>query len=134
MSWTFLDYVDSNGSNQIEEWLNSLPKSTRTPVRVKLTNILIMHGVQEQLRPPRFDPLGAGRNIFKITFEMRKVAYRIFACYGPGRGEVTLLAGAVERNNQYRPPGVFDTAARRRDEILSDRRRVVPTCLFLKSS
>jgi hypothetical protein len=72
--------------------------------------------------------------MFKIKFEKRRVAYRVFACYGPERKEVTLLAGAAERNNQYRPPGVFDTAARRRDEILSDRRRVVPTCLFLKSS
>ena len=132
MSWTFLDYVDSDGSNQIEAWLDSLPKPARTPVRARLTGILIMHSVQEQLRPPTFDPL-PGRRMFKITFEKRRVAYRVFACYGPERKEVTLLAGAVERNNQYRPPGVFDTAARRRDEILSDRRRVVPTCLFLKS-
>lgn len=133
MSWIFLDYVDRNGSNQIEAWLESLPVGARKPVRAKLTAILIFASMQERLLPPHFEPL-PGRSMFKITFEKRNVAYRVLACYGPGRKDVTLLAGAVERNDQYRPPGVFDTAARRRAEILSDRRRVTPTCLFGKSS
>ena len=133
MSWTFLDYVDSSGSNQIEAWIDSLPSAARTPVRAKLTAILVMGSAQDQLRPPHFEPLH-GLSMFKITFEKRNVAYRVLACYGPGRKEVTLLAGAVERNDQYKPPGVFDTAVRRQAEIPSDRRRVAPTCLFGKSS
>jgi hypothetical protein len=133
MSWTFLDYVDSNGLNQIEAWLDTLPRSARAGVRAKLTGILMINRVQEQLRPPRFDSL-PGRPLFKINFDERRVAYRVLFFYGPGRKDVTLLAGAVERNDRYRPPGVFDTAARRREEVLSDRRRAVPTCLFLKSS
>src|SRR4030042_3066584 len=99
MSWTFLDYVDSDGANQIEAWLDSLPRSARTGVRAKLTGILIINRVQQQLRPPHFDSL-PGRPLFKINFEKRRVAYRVLFCYGPGRGDVTLLAGAVERNNQ----------------------------------
>jgi hypothetical protein len=47
MSWTFLDYVDPSGSNQIEAWIDSLPGAARTLVRTKLTAILIMASPQE---------------------------------------------------------------------------------------
>lgn len=72
--------------------------------------------------------------MFEIRFEEGNVAYRVLARYGPQRGEVTLLAGATKSNNRLRPPGVLATAGRRRDEILSDRRRVTPTCLLPKNS
>lgn len=132
MCWTFLDYVDSSGSNQIEAWLESLPVGARKPVRAKLAAILIFASPQERLQPPHFEPL-PGMRMFKVKFKLN-VQYRILACYGPDRREVTLLAGAIEKNDRYRPPSVFDTAARRRAEILSDRKRVTPTCLLQKSN
>jgi hypothetical protein len=130
MPWTFLDYVDTNGCNQIEAWLESLPKGAQTPVRAKLLAILTFASAQQQLRPPRFKVLQGMEGMLEIRFTERRVAYRPLACHGPGRGEVTLLAGATKRNNQYRPPGVFETADRRRAEALSDRRRVTATCLL----
>lgn len=133
MSWTFLDYVDGKGSNQIEAWLESLPVGARKPVRAKLAAILIFASPQARLQPPRFGPL-QGVGMFKVTFKLNNVQYRILAWYGPDRREVTLLAGAIEKNDRYRPLNVFDTAARRRAEILSDRKRVTPTCLLPKSN
>ena len=126
MPWTFLDYVDSNGSNQIETWLESRPKG----VRAKLTAILTIARAERQLSGPRFKVLHGAGGILEIRFLEGRVAYRPLACYGPRRGEVTLLAGATKRNNQYRPPGILDTANARWAEILLDRRRVVATCLL----
>ena len=130
MPWTFLDYVDASGSNQIEAWLESLPKGARTPVRAKFAAILTIARAQRQLLPPRFCVLHGVERMLEIKFIEGRVAYRPLACYGPERGEVTLLAGATERNNQYRPAGVLETANRRRAEVLSDRRRVTATCLL----
>ena len=133
MPWTFLDYVEANGSNQIEAWLESLAVGARKPVRAQLAAILAIASPQERLQPPRFEPL-QGVGMFKVTFKLNNVQYRILAWYGPGRRQVTLLAGAIEKNDRYRPPNVFDTADRRRAEILSDRKRVTPTCLLQKSN
>ena len=133
MPWTFLDYVDSNGSNQIEAWLESLSPSARTLVRPRLATILAFASPQERLQPPRFEAL-QGLGMFEIKFQLKNVAYRILAWYGPGRKEVTLLAGATKKNDQYRPPSVLDTADRRRAEILSDEGRVTTTCLFKESN
>jgi hypothetical protein len=133
MCWTFLDYVDDKGSNQIEAWLESLAVGARKPVRAKLAAILIFASAQQWLQPPHFEAL-QGMRMFKVRFKLNNVQYRILASYGPSRREVTLLAGAVEKNDQYRPPNVFDTADRRRAEVLSDRKRVTPTCLLQKSN
>lgn len=133
MCWTFLDYVSSSGSNQIKAWLESLPVGARKLVRAELAAILIIASPQKLLRPPRFESL-QGVPMFEIKFKLKNIQYRILACYGPDRRQVTLLAGAIEKNNRYRPPNVFDTAARRRDQILSGRRQVMPTCLLQKSN
>jgi len=133
MFWTFLDYVDSSGSNQIEAWLEALPVGARKPVRAKLAAILLTADAQQRLQPPHFEPL-QGKGEFKVTFKLNNVQYRMLASYGPGRREVTLLAGAIEKNDRYRPLNVFDAAATRRAEILSDRKRVTPTCLLQKSN
>ena len=133
MFWTFLDYVDSSGSNQIEAWLEKLPVGAQKKVRAKLVAILLTADAQQRLQAPHFEPLqGVGE--FKVTFELNNIQYRILFAYGPERREVTFLAGAIEKNNRYRPPNVFDTAAKRRGEIRSDRKRVTPTCLLQKSN
>ena len=132
MPWTFLDYVDANGSSQIAAWLADLPPNTRVKVRSKLLSVIVNHGVLGQpLGLPLFEALtGSHSGLIAIRFQVLGVAYRPLCCYGPRTGDVTLLAGATEHNNHYKPPGVRDTALARREEILADGRRAVPTCLF----
>jgi hypothetical protein len=130
MPWTFLDYVDATGSNQIDEWLASLPIGDRARVRAELLAILIVAGSEDLLQPPCFKAL-QGTRMFEVKLKLQRVQYRILACYGPGRRDVTYLAGA-RKKNRYIPHTVFDVADKRRAEILSGGGRVVPTCLLRK--
>jgi hypothetical protein len=132
MPWTFLDYVDASGSNQIEAWLTGLPANTRTRVRSKLLRALILaDALGSPLRSPHFNLLhGRYSDLMAIHFEVLGVAYRPLCCYAPQRGVVVLLAGATEHNNHYRPSGILDTALGRRTDFLRDQTRGVRTCLF----
>jgi len=132
MPWTFLDYVGANGTNRIEAWLKELPPGTRTKVQSKL--VWTLNNADALGLPlegyPHFETLqGQYSDLVAIRFKIR-VVYRPLCCYGPRQGEFTLLAGATEHNNNYRPPGIRETALARREEIRADGRRAVPTCLF----
>lgn len=59
-------------------------------------------------------------------YELRIVSagsqFRPLGCYGPQRGEFTLLLGAVEKGKL--PARVLETADERRRTILKDRSRI----------
>ena len=134
MPWTFLDYVDASGSNQIEAWLSKLAPNTRNKVRSKLVWML-NNADALGLELPHFERLhGRYSELIAIRFEVLRVAYRPLCFHGPRRGDVTLLAGATEHNNHPQPPGIRDTALERRADVLADLRRAVPTCLFEKTN
>ena len=130
MPWTFLDYVDTSGSNQIEAWLRGLRPNTRTKVRSKLLSIF-NNADALGLEVPHFEKLhGIYSKLVAIRFQVLRVAYRPLCFYGPRTGDGTLLAGATERNNHYRPAGILDAALGRRADVLADWKRTVPTCLL----
>lgn len=133
MAWTFLDYVDANGSNQIEAWLVSLPIGARRLVRAELLAILVVVGSEDMLGPPCFETL-QGTGMFEVKAKVRRDQYRILAWYGPRRRDVTFLAGARKKDYQYIPRTVFDVASRRLAEVRSGTGRVVLTCLLRKSN
>jgi hypothetical protein len=57
--------------------------------------------------------------LFEIKFESRRLAHRPLCCFGPLRSQFSVLAFAVEHNNNLRPSGIVDTAKNRRSEALS---------------
>jgi hypothetical protein len=133
MVWTFFDYVDNSGSNQIETWIASLPIGARGPVRAELAAILVIAAPEDFLGPPSFESL-QGVGMFEIKLKLKNIQYRILAWYGPARKNVTLLAGARKKNDRYSPRTVFEMAERRRSEILSGIGRIAPTCLLRGSN
>ena len=133
MPFTFLDYVDSSETNQIEAWLESLSPGTKEAVKSTLTARLTYGSEQPQLEHPHFERMKRV-NLIEVKFRKGKIVYRVFGCYGPGRAEVTLLIGATKSNNQLTPPDAIQTAQKRRDEIRSGRRHVTNQCLLSKKS
>lgn len=131
-TWTFWDYVDTSGQNLIEAWLSAFPQGVRTKIRSKCVTTFAMARAEGRLRGPRYERLqGAYTDLLRIGFEVNRIRHIIIACYGDeGRGVVWLLAGGREHNNQYRPPGILDTALERRANILRREARVRPTCLL----
>lgn len=132
-AWTFWDYVDAQGRNQIKDWLDSFRnKKTRTQIRSKLVSLFQLPNAEGALKYPRYEKLlGQHSDLIAIRWERNKIQYRVFACYGnEARKEVWLLAGGTEQNNHYRPPGILATALERRSDILTGKGRVTETCLL----
>ena len=132
-AWTFWDYVDAQGRNQIRDWLDSFRnKKTRTQIRSKLVSLFEQANAVGTLTYPRYEKLlGLHSDLIAIRWPRNKIAYRVFACYGnEARKEVWLLAGGTEQNNNYRPPGILETALVRRADILSGKGQVTATCLL----
>ena len=128
MQWTFLDFVDENGTNRIKEWVESLPPSATKRVKAKLNaHILHLQAQTELAGGPYMTSLhGECANLLEIKLRVGRVQYRPLACYGPGQREVTLLFGAEERGGKLKPTSACSRALKRRELVLADtqRRRV----------
>lgn len=136
VTWTFWDYVDSSGDNLISQWLNEFREPTVGKIRSRLVAIFQLPNAEGRPNPPRYEVLhGKHNDLIAIRFKINNTQYRVFACYGnKGRGEIWLLAGGQEQNDQYRPQGILDTAIERRTRILNRTSQVRPTCLLENNS
>ena len=120
MSWRFLDYLDARGTNPIRTWLDDLPdRKAETKIRTLLLNLTAL----PRLEPPYVKPITGYDGIFEIRVGRQGIQYRPLGCYGPGRGEFTLLIGATEQGDEIRPPRAFEIATGRRVIILNERSR-----------
>lgn len=125
------DYLDARGVNVIKEWLGDLPKKERGKLQQRFDRIeKVADPVRELPRLPGL-LVGPGidgeKEIYKFQVGKSKAEYalRPLACRGPfdKNTEVTLLAGAVEKNFDLKPDGIAATAERHRQAILADRKR-----------
>ena len=125
--WAFLDFVDGQGENVIQDWLQGLAPSVRAEVKAKLNTRIQYLEVTSIFGPPYTGLLhGECAGLFEIKFKVKNVQYRPLACYGPEAREVTLLFGAIEKSDRLEPPGACSTALNRKALIDTDRRYVCP--------
>ncbi len=111
---TFKDYVAPDGENVVHSWLNGLPK----PAKVKINALLRRLEVVERLEMPEVRMLhGECDGLMELRREAGNVQYRPICCYDPGRGDVTLLTGAVERGGRFVPASACATAQSRRARL-----------------
>ena len=112
---TIYDYVEEDGHNDVQAFIDSLQSSERARLIARI----------DVLQENGFDILGT--NMLTDTAvpqikELRvngRVAVRLLLCRGPGdpETEATLLYGAFERDNRYVPQNALDIADRRRVEV-----------------
>ena len=118
MHWTFLDYVEVDGTNVIEVWLESLPIKAQARVD---SRILAMMG---QIIWP--EGWVSAYEVYDGILEMRitnaGIQYRPLGCYGPEQRQFTLLIGAIEKDGRI-AKGILQSAVARRKTILGDRSR-----------
>lgn len=122
VEWTFWEFLSDRGQGVIHAWLDGLEPG----VKAELDDLLVaLQGrPPEEWRRPIVAPVtGAHSNgLFKFRFKIAKVVYRPIFFYGPDRHEVTLLAGATERDMELLPPGICKIAQRRKRLIEQSRR------------
>ena len=114
--WEFFDYVDERGVNQVDAWLDDAGVEVRDRLDDRLS--IIQH--HQQLGEPQVKTRqGLPETLLEMRFKVGKVQQRPLACYGPGRMQVTILAGAYEKNGRLHPPGIERTALARKAQIAS---------------
>ena len=117
--WEFMDFVDENGVNQVDAWLDVVGIAVRDRLDDRI-KVLEQH---QQLGEPQVKVRQALQvRLLEIIFKEGKVQRRPLACYGPGRGQVTILAGAYEKNDRLYPHGIEDTAIERMAHIYQEGR------------
>lgn len=112
--WVFKDYVTDGGENVIRSWLSGLPPGARARINAAIRNL---EPLPELRRPYSGDLKGNCSGLIELRIPYQKVQYRPLGCYGPGRKEVTLLFGAIEKDNRLEPPSACSTALTRKARI-----------------
>ena len=112
--WTFKDYLDAGGTNHIHVWLHRQPKLARARINLVIGRLEVM----EHLHGKHIKPLkGPGRGLIELRVFVGGVQYRPIGFHGPGRGEITLLVGAIEKDDKFEPLSACSTAQMRKDDV-----------------
>lgn len=120
--WTFYDFMDDDGVNQIERWISKdVPLAHRAGVRATL-RARFETSQNTDLKPPQFFPLhGACAGLTEIRFKVGNVPYRPLGYRGPGPQAFTVLFGAKEHNGRLVPRSSCETALARKDQVERNR-------------
>jgi hypothetical protein len=119
MGWVFKDREDDQGDNVIRLWARELPLKAR----LKFDQMLRHLAVSDRLQP-HIKKIQGYDGVFELVLRHDKVQYRPLGGYGPNRHEFTFVLGAIEHNNNIRPPDAFRTAERYIALLAGNRLRV----------
>lgn len=122
--WTFFDFVDERGQNAVRAWIESLGPSVRKAVKAQLNARLQYLETCSQLERPYVAALTGYSGILEIRLKVERVQYRPLCCHGPAVREITILTGAIEKDDTLLPLSACDTALARRSLIMLERRYV----------
>ncbi len=117
--WTFYEFVDSDGTPAIQEWIGALPRSRSAAAKASLAVRLLYLSAAKPgtWARPYFDILHGTDGIHEIRFKAKNIHHRVLCCYGPGQLEVVMLTGAIEKDNELEPAGAIATAEDRKTLI-----------------
>lgn len=111
-----MDYVDPTGNNLIRQWLDAQPRKVQMRIDALIRNLEAM----ERLWEPHVKMLkGPGKGLLELRIKINKIQYRPLGYYGPARGQVTLLLGAIEKGNRFEPKNACQTALNHKSFIES---------------
>jgi hypothetical protein len=106
--WAFRHYVQVDGKNRVLEWCDRLS----TKERAKLDRLIQALANQQQWKEPQFKRLQgehAGLSELRWSGDQNK-PLRLLGCFGPNRGEYTLILGCSHKGRRYTPTGALDSA------------------------
>ena len=119
--WIFKGFLSESGRDIFQEWYEQLP------ARAQAKFDTILEYLRDTPHTQWFTivvlPLSEAEGIFEIRFKIRNVLYRPLGCFGPGRGEFTLLVPAREHGNRFEPTNAIALAETRRILVLKDKGR-----------
>src|SRR5487761_476695 len=115
-TWVILDFIEWDGANPIHDWLHDRRMPVRARAKIQ-SRLQFVRRLRELVRPYVGRLEGECDGLLEIRVEAGGVAYRPIAYRGPGSRDITLLAGATERDGVLRPLHVCTTAFNRIAQI-----------------
>lgn len=113
-------FVDENNVSDFFEWRKNLP----TKARAKMDKLITyMETTKDWTNTKYFTPLTEYNGIGEIKFFIGNKQYRPLGCYGPEKGEFTLLIGAEEKGDRFKPINAPEKAVKRRKLVLKNGKR-----------
>jgi hypothetical protein len=116
--WAFRDYRDGRGTNIVHEWIVALPFAAQA----KIDSILLILQTMKIWPAQYVSALTGYQYIYELRIVSSGVQYRPLGCYGPDKGEFTVLLGSIEKSGKL-PKSDCKTAIERRKVILEQKGR-----------
>lgn len=120
LAWSFLDFHNERGDNEILEWLNSLPKGAKAKINARISALQGFPIFPEQY----FSAYKSAPGLFELRISFAGVQYRPFGFYGPSRKQFCLLVGGIEKGKI--PKSLLRIADDRRKVVERDHSRAKP--------
>lgn len=117
-TWTIRCFCNERGRDLFCEAYDDQVARARADFRVAINILRHQETIEGWSRKNGFDLLTGKkyrkyRGLAKIRFKTLGVAYRPLGCFGPIPATFTLLVWATERDGEFHPPSVLETALRR---------------------
>ena len=113
-TWAIKFFCASNGRQEFLRDYDRQSAAARAEFRATINGLRDQPDITGWARFNGFDRLsGKYRCLGKLRFKADRVQHRPLGFFGPGLRTYTLLIWATERDGEYDPPGVRDTALRR---------------------
>jgi hypothetical protein len=122
MAWTIFDYLAEDGTNEIRDWIDSLPFKAQVKID---TRIRYLEACSLVWPENYISALRGCDDIYEFRIPASGVQYRPLGYYGPERGEFTILMGAIEKGGKLEPRQYCATATQRREKVNADRNRII---------
>lgn len=117
---TFKVFITDKGVNEIENWLQSVPKK----FRARVERFIFYLETQQDMRCKYFKSYKGYNNIYELRFTNNTIEHRPLGCFGPMDNEFTILLHAVEKDGKLEPRNSPETAVKRCALIHQDRRYI----------
>jgi len=126
MQYTFYDYINLLGENEILNWLNSaagIKGKNKIKFQVAFKERLLgLEGMpaSEWRRPPAATLFDDCAGLFEVRKEFKNVQFRLIGFHDPGQKTGTLLFGAKEQNEVFVPSNTCQIAQDIKTRVLSN--------------
>ena len=119
--WTIKCYCNAQGRDLFDKEYTGQSAAVRAEFRATLNGLKDQPDITGWSRPNGFDRLsGKYRELGKLRFKADRIQQRPLGFFGPEKNEFTLLVWATERDGDYHPPDVRETALKRMKEVLKE--------------
>lgn len=118
--WTFKVFVSDEGVNEVQDWIDGLPKKKRIKARSIITHL---EAVKDIIHDPYFSKWLCHDYLWRVKFKFpNRELFRVFSFIGPEGNEITMLIVAQKVAGRFEPKNVVEKAEERYELIHKDRR------------